>query len=113
MIVLGLALALPLGAIAAEAESKKFTLISVIFDGTKVWLPSTLIVHEGDQVGLTLINKLDAPHGFKIAGLGIDAVLQPLAKTTMWFTARTVGVHPFICHLHPPHIGGQIMVLAK
>ena len=49
MIVLGLALALPLGAIAAEAESKKFTLISVIFDGTKVWLPSTLIVHEGDQ----------------------------------------------------------------
>ena len=93
MIVLGLALALPLGAIAAEAESKKFTLISVIFDGTKVWLPSTLIVHEGDQVGLTLINKLDAPHGFKIESLGIDTVLQPLAKTTMWFTEATLWCH--------------------
>src|SRR5262249_39766060 len=52
-------------------DSKKFTLINVIFDGTKIWLPSSLIIAEGDAVELTLINKLDEPHGFQIKAFGI------------------------------------------
>lgn len=110
--VLLLALAIQIGTTQAE-EAKKFTLINVIFDGTKIWLPSSLIVHEGDTVELTLINKLDAPHGFKIAAFGVETVVEPKAKTTVRFLASKSGLYPFICHIHPPHIGGQILVQAE
>ena len=98
---------------AAAAEPKKFTLINVVLDGTKIWLPSSLMVHQGDEVELTLINKLDDPHGFKIADVGIEEVVQPKAQTTVKFTASQPGAHSYICHIHPPHIGGQILVLSK
>jgi len=98
---------------AAAAEPKKFTLINVVLDGTKIWLPSSLIVHQGDDVELTLINKLDDPHGFKIAEFGIEEVVQPKAQMTVKFTAAQTGAHSYICHIHPPHIGGQMLVLSK
>ena len=98
---------------AAAAEPKKFTLINVVLDGTKIWLPSSLMVHQGDEVELTLINKLDDPHGFKIADVGIEEVVQPKAQATVKFTASQPGAHSYICHIHPPHIGGQILVLSK
>ena len=101
------------GGHVAAAESKKFTLINVLLDGTKIWLPSTLIVQQGDEVELTLINKLDEPHGFKIEDFGIEEVVQPKAQTTVKFTAAKPGVHGYICQMHPPHVGGQILVLNK
>jgi len=97
----------------AEADDKKFTLISVVFDDTKIWLPSTLIVQEGDTIELTLINKLDVPHGFKIDIFGVEAVINAKSKSIVKFTAKGAGLHPYVCHLHPPHIGGQILVLEK
>lgn len=97
----------------ATAEPKKFTLINVALDGTKIWLPSNLMVHQGDEVELTLINKLDDPHGFKIEDVGIEEVVQPKAQMTVKFTAAEPGVHSYICHLHPPHLGGQMLVLSK
>lgn len=98
---------------SAQAADQKFTLINVIFDDTKIWLPSSLIVHEGDTVELTLINTLDVPHGFRIDTFGIEAVINAKSKSTVKFTAKGVGLHPYVCHLHPPHIGGQILVLEK
>jgi plastocyanin len=98
---------------AAAAEPKKFTLINVVLDGTKIWLPSSLMVHQGEEVELTLINKLEDPHGFQIADVGIEEVVQPKAQTTVQFTASQPGAHSYICHIHPPHIGGQILVLSK
>ena len=98
---------------AAAAEPKKFTLITVALDGTKIWLPSSLVVHQGEEVELTLINKLDDPHGFKIEDVGIEEVVQPKAQTTVRFTASQPGAHRYICHIHPPHIGGQMLVLSK
>src|SRR5215471_9831092 len=82
------------GGHGAAAEPKKFTLINVLLDGSKIWLPSTLIVQQGDDVELTLINKLDEPHGFKIEDFGIEEkVLQPKEQTTVKFTAAQPGVH--------------------
>ena len=98
---------------AAAAAPKKFTLITVVLDGTKIWLPSSLMVHQGDEVELTLINKLEDPHGFKIADVGIEEVVQPKAQTTVTFTASQPGAHSYICHIHPPHIGGQILALSQ
>jgi heme/copper-type cytochrome/quinol oxidase subunit 2 len=95
------------------SEAKKFTLINVIFDGTKIWLPSSLMVQQGEEIELTLINKLDEPHGFKIAAFGVEDIVPPKAQMTVRFRASQVGPHPYICHIHPPHIGGQILVLAK
>ncbi len=92
---------------------KKFTLINVLFDGTKIWLPGSIIVHEGDEVELTLINKLDAPHGFKIDVFGIESVVGANSKSTVTFKAKMPGVHTYVCQLHPAHVGGQIHVLAK
>ena len=97
----------------AVAESKKFTLINVLLDGTKIWLPSTLVVQQGDAVEITVINKLDEPHGFKIEAFGIEEVVQPKAQTTVKFTAAKSGPHDYICHIHPPHVGGQMLVLNK
>jgi nitrosocyanin len=94
-------------------EARQFTLINVIFDGTKVWLPSNLMVHEGDTVELTLINKLDEPHGFQLAVFGIEEVVPPKAQSTVRFTAAKTGVYPFVCQMHPPHIGGQALILKK
>jgi plastocyanin len=98
---------------AAAAEPKKFTLINVVLDGTKIWLPSSLMVQQGDEVEITLINKLDDPHGFKIEDFGIEEVVQPKAQMTVKFTASQTGARSYICHIHPPHIGGQILVLSK
>ncbi len=98
---------------AAATEPKKFTLINVILDGTKIWLPSSLMVQQGDEVELTLINKLDEPHGFKIEDFGIEEVVQPKAQMTVKFTASKAGAHSYICQLHPPHLGGNILVLQK
>ena len=101
------------GTHVATAEPKKFTLINVLLDGTKIWLPSNLIVQQGDEVELTLINKLDEPHGFQITDFGIEEVVQPKAQTTVKFTADKSGVHSYICQMHPPHVGGQMLVLNK
>jgi nitrosocyanin len=107
-----LLMVLLVGSVSAQ-EVRKFTLINVIFDGTKVWLPSSLIVHQGDTVELTLINKLDEPHGFQILAFGVEEVVQPKAQATVRFTATKNGIIPFTCQLHPPHIGGQILVVEK
>ena len=98
---------------AAAAEPKKFTLINVVLDGTKIWLPSSLMVQQGDEVELTLINKLDDPHGFKIEDFEIEEVVQPKAQMTVKFTASKTGAHSYICQMHPPHLGGNILVLSK
>jgi heme/copper-type cytochrome/quinol oxidase subunit 2 len=98
---------------AAADESKKFTLINVLLDDTKIWLPSSIMVQQGDAVELTLINKLDDPHGFEIKAFGIEQVVQPKSQMTVKFTASKAGVYNYICQMHPPHLGGQILVLSK
>ena len=99
--------------LAAADEPKKFTLINVLLDDTKIWLPSSIMVQQGDAVELTLINKLDDPHGFEIKAFGIEQVVQPKSQMTVKFTASKAGVYSYICQIHPPHLGGQILVLSK
>ena len=100
------------GFVAAD-EPKKFTLLNVLLEGTKIWLPSSIIVQQGDEVELTLVNKLDDPHGFEIKAFGIEQVVQPHSQMTVKFTASKAGVYSYICQIHPPHLGGQILVLSK
>ena len=71
------------------------------------------MVRQGEEVELTLINKLDEPHGFKIEDFGIEEVVPPKAQMTVKFTAAQPGAHRYLCHIHPPHLGGQMLVLSK
>ena len=98
---------------ATAAEPKQFTLINVDLDGTKIWLPSSIMVYQGDDVELTLINKLDDLHGFAIKAFGIEQVVQPKSQLTVKFTAAQAGAYHYICHIHPPHLGGNLLVLSK
>ena len=41
-----------------EPGTKAFTIVSVEADGVKFWLPSTIIVDQGDKVKLTLKNEV-------------------------------------------------------
>ena len=99
--------------LAAADEPKKFTLVNVLLDGTKIWLPSSIMVQQGDEVELTLINKLDDPHGFEIKAFGIEQVVQPKSQMTVTFTASQAGAYHYSCHIHPPHLGGNLLVLSK
>jgi heme/copper-type cytochrome/quinol oxidase subunit 2 len=97
----------------AAAEPKKFTVINMLLDGTKIWLPSSLMVPQGEEVELTLINKLEDPHGFQLEAFGIVEVVPPKAQTVVTFTASQPGAYSYLCPLHPPHLGGQILALSQ
>ena len=89
---------------------KTFTLAAVEIDGTKFWLPSTIIVRQGAQVELTLVNKFDAPHGFAVDGLSIKEEVPAKGTMKVHFIAREPGTYAYYCQLHAAHIGGQILV---
>jgi nitrosocyanin len=93
------------------AVPQKFTLINILLDGTNIWLPSSLMVEQSDEVELTLMNKLDEPHGFAIAALGIEEVMPPHAQKTVTFRAAKPGIYDYRCPLHPPHVSGQLLVI--
>jgi len=105
---------------AAKAKSiaavKEFTLAAVIIDDAKFWLPSTIVVEEGDHVKLTLKNMAPGAvtdHGFSIPAYNITEVVERGKPKTVEFNADKAGVFPYICQLHPAHIGGQLIVHKK
>lgn len=92
----------------------EFTVAVFDYEGTKIWLPSTLIVHKGDRVKIKLINNVKSDpnqHGFRIAAFNVETVVTRGAPQTVEFVADKAGVFPTACQLHPAHIGGQILVL--
>lgn len=97
-------------------EVHRFTLVNVEYEGTKIWLPATLVVHKGDKVKVKLINNVKSDpnqHGFKIAAFNVEAVVNRGEPKELEFVADKVGIFPTSCQLHPAHIGGQLVVLEK
>jgi plastocyanin len=115
MLCLSLGAVLSLSALAARAEQKtdQFTVVNVEYEGTKIWLPSTLIVHKGDKVKIKLINNVKADpnqHGYAIPAFNVEAVVTRGEPKEIEFVADKTGVFPISCQLHPAHIGGQLVV---
>jgi nitrosocyanin len=101
---------------APDGGTTNFTLVSVLIDDVKFWLPSTIVVNQGDKVKLTLKNQVpgaDVTHGFTIPGYNIAEVVTRGQPKTITFVADKAGVFPYYCQLHPAHIGGQLIVRAK
>lgn len=113
VLTLGLATAVPVRAEAPAADVTQ-ALVSVEIEGSKFWLPGTVVATKGQTVRLTLTNKIPSDpnqHGFAIPAFGIAEVVNRGETKTVTFTADKVGVFPMVCQLHPAHIGGQLVVL--
>ena len=98
---------------AARAENVSFTVVNLEYEGTKIWLPGTLVVKKGTRVSIKLVNNApsDPTHGFAIPAYGVAQIVPRGEPKQLEFTADKVGVFPIICQLHPAHVGGQLVVL--
>lgn len=108
-LAMGLLIAAPL-----HAAEHFFTSVNVEYEETKVWVPSTFVVKKGDKVQIKLINNVPTEpdnHGFAIPNFGIAEVVMRGEPKTVTFVADKAGIFPIQCHLHPAHIGGQLIVL--
>jgi len=98
----------------APADSPhEFTVVNAEFEGTKVFVPSVLVVHKGDTVKIKVINNLKSEppnHGFAIPDFKIEEVVNRGETKTVEFTADKDGVFDIKCHLHPAHVHGQLIV---
>lgn len=96
-----------------QAE-RTFTIVGTETEKVKRWEPGTLICFQGEKVKITVMNRIksDPPvHGFTIADFGVREEIKRGETRTIEFTASKAGLFPMACHMHPPHIGGQLLVL--
>lgn len=102
---------------SVEAQSvREVTLVNIEFEGTKIWVPGPVVVHKGDTVKIKAINnaKSDPPvHGLAIEAYGIQTVVNVEKPETIEFKADKAGIFPISCHLHPPHVGTELVVLER
>jgi nitrosocyanin len=101
----------------SQAQSvREMTVVNIEFEGTKVWVPGPVVVYKGDTVKIKAINnvKSDPPvHGLAIEAYGIQTVVNAGKPETIEFKADKTGIFPIICHLHPPHVGTELVVLDR
>lgn len=92
-------------------SAKEFTLVTAtVAEGANIWLPSTLIVKNGEPIKLTLRNVSKAEHGFSIDELGIKEVIPPGETKEITLKPAAPGTLRYYCQLHKGHVGGQLLV---
>jgi heme/copper-type cytochrome/quinol oxidase subunit 2 len=96
----------------ASGSVQELQIAAVEINGTKFWFPSTIIAKKGDTVKLHAISKIGGKnniHGFAIDAFKVQALVGD-KLTDIEFVADKAGIFPIRCHLHPAHIGGQLLV---
>lgn len=106
---------------SAIAETRSFTIVNYetegpVVDGkpttVKQWLPGTIMAKKGDDIEITLINNVPSgDHGFFIPDFKITKVVSKGKKEVVKFKADKDGIFQMKCHMHPAHIGGQVVIL--
>ena len=99
---------------AGPAPTMTLSVVNIEYEGSKIWVPSTIVVKKGTKVTLKLINNVPSDpnqHGFAIPDLKIAEIVNRGEPKTVEFTADKPGVYPIICQLHPAHVGGELVVL--
>ena len=97
----------------STTAGRKFTVVNVLFEGSKMFVPSVLAVSKGETVSVTVINNIPGEppnHGFAIPDFGVELVVNRGEKKTEEFTADKAGIFDIKCQLHPAHIHGQLIV---
>jgi nitrosocyanin len=100
--------------VALAQSVKEVTLVNIEFEGSKIWVPGPVVVKKGDTVKIKAINNVKsdpAVHGLAIEAYGIQAVVNAGKPESIEFKADKAGIFPITCHLHPTHIGTQLVVL--
>ena len=104
--------ALCLIATSSFAEVRDITIVNHQYEGTKQWVPGTIVVKKGDEVNLTLINNTPSGvHNFSIPAFEINQNVLKGKKAKLSFKADKAGIHQIKCGLHKAHVGGQFIVL--
>jgi heme/copper-type cytochrome/quinol oxidase subunit 2 len=80
---------------------------------TYVWMPSQIVVNQGDEVTLEFVGINGASHPTEIRGLGKTVTVKRGHVTRIEFKAEKPGVYPLICHTHQPSMRGEIVVLPR
>ena len=112
--LLGLAMLGVAGSVPAAEQS--FTVVNVEYEGSKMFVPATLVVHQGDHVKIKVVNNIKSDpnqHGFAIPDYKIEKVVTRGEPQEVEFDASQAGIFPIKCQLHPAHVGGQLVVLPK
>lgn len=98
----------------AEDQVVSFTVVNIEYEGSKIWVPGTLVVKKGSLVKVKLVNNVPSDpnqHGFAIAAYNVAEVVTRGEPKTLEFKADKEGVFPITCQLHPAHVGGELVVL--
>jgi plastocyanin len=76
------------------------------------FLPSTIVVVEGDTVAFDFLNPEDDVHSFVLPDLVVP--LPPESRTSATYVARKAGIYDFTCSVasHLPSMWGQLIVLS-
>ena len=104
------------GTVHAKDEPKVFPMFVVESSGVKFWQPSVIVVEKGDKVEIkakSMIKQADGtmqPHGLKIKEFGVEAIVGG-KEEILSFEAKKTGVYTIGCHLHPPHVPAQLLVI--
>lgn len=99
---------------SALAQKRQITLVNYETDGVKQWLPGTIIVKKGEEVEITLINNAPSGiHGFFIPDFKVRKEIKRGTKEVVTFKADKEGLFTMKCHMHPAHVGGQILILPQ
>ena len=99
-----------------DAAAADFTIVNIEYEGTKIWAPGPIVVKKGETVKIKAINNVKsdpAEHGLAIEAFGIKQVVNRGKPETVEFKADKAGIFPITCHLHPAHVGTQLVVLEK
>ena len=81
-------------------------------NGTKIWYPPVILAKKGDTVKIHAVSKIGGKnnvHGFAIDQFKVQSLVDEKG-TDIEFIADKAGIFPIRCHLHPAHIGGQLLV---
>ena len=97
---------------AAQSSDYQVAFINKMVGDKKTWImvPSNATFKKGEQVNASVVNLLDAAHGFKIPGSVEPMVILPHSETKVTFKANKSGEIAVECHMHPAHVGTKFNV---
>ena len=78
-----------------------------------VWLPSQIIVTEGDEVTLEFVGINGASHPTTIAAFGQTFTVKRGQANRVTFKADEVGIFGIMCSTHAPSMSGELVVMPK
>lgn len=78
-----------------------------------IWLPSQIIVNEGDQVTIEFVGINGTEHPTTIAAFGQTFTVRRGQAHRVNFTADKVGIFGIVCGTHKPSMSGELIVMPK